>query len=81
MPLIDFKGIVGEFVSLELITNNCYADEIPYYTDAQYELTMITNDGCEIKIKPIKQEDTDKIIACLQCSKGKKVRCWRVLRV
>ena len=81
MPLIDFKGIVGKFVSLELITNNYYADEILYYTDAQYELTMITSDGYKIKVKPIKQEDADRIIACLQYLRGKKVKCWRGLCV
>lgn len=70
MPLINFKGITGKFVSLEVITNNCY----PY---TQYELTIITEDGYEIKIKPIKEEDVDRIITCLKCSRGKKVNCWR----
>lgn len=81
MPLIDFKGITGKFVSLEVITNKYYADEVPYYTYAEYELTMITEDGYEIKIKPIKQEDADRIITCLQCSRNKKVKCWRGLCV
>ena len=81
MPLIDFKGIIGKFVSLEVITNNYYADTVPFYTYAQYELTMITEDGYEIKIKPIKQEDADRIITCLQCSRGKNVKCWRDLYV
>ena len=81
MPLIKFKGIIGKFVSLEVVTNNYYADAIPYYTYAQYELTMITDDGYEIKVKPIKQEDADRIIMCLQCSRGKKVKCWRGLCV
>ena len=81
MPLINFKGIIGKFVSLEVVTNNYYADEIPYYTHAQYELTMITDEGYEIKIKPIKQEDADRIITCLQCSNGKKVKCWRGLGI
>mgnify|MGYP005770173085 CR=1 FL=1 len=71
MPLINFKGIIGKFVSLEVVTNNYYVDEIPY------ELTMITEEGYEIKIKPIKQEDADRIIICFQCSNGKKVKCWR----
>lgn len=70
MPLINFKGIIGKFVSLEVITNNCF----PY---AQYELTIITEDGYKIKIEPIKEEDADRIIRCLQCSRGKKVNCWR----
>ena len=77
MPLVSFKGITGKFVSLEAITNNYYADGIPYYTDIQYELTMITDEGYEIKIKPINQKDVDRITTCLQCSKGKKVKCWR----
>lgn len=81
MPLIDFKGIIGKFVSLEVIANKYYANEVPYYTYAEYELTMITEDGYEIKIKPIKQEDADRIITCLQCSRGKKVKCWRDLYV
>lgn len=81
MPLIDFKGIIGKFVSLEVITNNHYADTVPLCTYAQYELTMITEDGYEIKIKPIKLEDAEKIITCLQCSSGKKVKCWRDLYV
>ena len=78
MPLINFKGIL-EFISLDVITNKYYADEIPYYTYAEYELTMMTDEGYEIKIRPIKQEDADKIITCLQCSRGKKVKCWRGL--
>lgn len=77
MPLIDFKGIVGKFVSLDVITNRYYADEIPYYTYAEYELTMVTDEGYEIKVKPIKQEDADRIMTCLQCSRGKKTKCWR----
>lgn len=77
MPLINFKGILGKFVSLDVITNKYYADEIPYYTYAQYELTMMTEDGYEIRIKPIEQEDADRIIMCFQCSRGKKVNCWR----
>lgn len=77
MPLINFKGIIGKFVSLEATTNNYYADEIPYYTYAEYELTMVTDEGYEVKIKPIKQEDANRIITCLQCSKGKRVKCWR----
>ena len=81
MPLIDFKGITGKFVSLEMITNKYYADEIPYYTYAEYELIMITEDGYEIKIKPIKQEDANRIMSCLQCSRGKKIKCWRGLRI
>lgn len=77
MPLINFKGILGEFISLDVITNKYYADEVPYYTYAVYELTMITDEGYEIKVKPIKQEDADRIITCLQCSRGKKIKCWR----
>ena len=47
---------------------------------AQWEVTVaVTEDGYEIKIKPIKQEDADRIITCLQCSRGKKVKCWRDL--
>lgn len=79
MPLINFKGILGKFVSLDIITNKFYADEIPYHTFATYELTIITNEGYEVKVKPIKQEDADRIITCLQCSRGKKVKCWRGL--
>ena len=77
MPLINFKGIIGKFVSLDVITNKYYADEKPYYTYAEYELTMLTDEEYEIRIKPIKQEDADRIIMCLQCSRGKKVKCWR----
>ena len=77
MPLINFKGILGEFISLDVITNKYYADEILYYTYAEYELTMMIDEGYEIKVRPIKQEDADKIITCLQCSRGKKVKCWR----
>ena len=36
MPLIDFKGIIGKFVSLEVIANKYYANEVPYYTYAEY---------------------------------------------
>ena len=77
MPLIIFKGIVGRFVSLNIITDKLYADGIPYYTNEQYELTMITEDDYTVNIKPIKQEDADRIVACLKCSRGKKVKCWR----
>lgn len=77
MPLIDFKGMLGKLASLDAITNNYYADGVPYYLHTEYELTMITEDGYEIKVKPIKQEDADRIITCLQCSRGKKVKCWR----
>ena len=79
MPLINFNGIVGKFISLDVITNEYYADQIPYYTYAEYELTMLTDEGYEIKVKPIKQKDADRIITCLRCSKGKKVKCWRGL--
>lgn len=80
MLLINFKGIIGKFASLEVVANNYYADEmILYHKCVQYELTMITDDGYEIKVKPIKQEDVDRIITCLQCSRGKKVKCWRGL--
>ena len=44
MPLINFKGILGKFVSLDVITNKFYADEIPYYAYAVYELTMVTDE-------------------------------------
>ena len=81
MPLINFKGILGKFVSLDVITNKFYADEIPYYTYAVYGLTMLTDEGYEIKVKPIKQEDADRIITCLKCSRGKKVNCWRDLYI
>ena len=77
MPLINFKGIIGKFVSLEIINNDFNADEIHYYINAKYELTIITEDGYEVKINPIKQEDADRIITCLKCSRGKKVNCWR----
>lgn len=77
MPLIVFKGVSGKFVSLSLINNMYHADKVPNYTDGTYELTMITNDGYEIKIKPIKQEDARRIINCLKCSRGNKVNCWR----
>lgn len=79
MPLINFKGIFGRFVSLDVITNKFYADQIPYCTYVQYELTMLTDEGYEVKLKPIKKEDADRIITCLQCSRGKKVKCWRSL--
>ena len=79
MPLINFKGIIGEFVSLDVITNKFYADRIPYCTYAQYELTIKTNEGYKVKVEPIKQEDAERIMICLQCSRGKKVKCWRGL--
>ena len=72
MPLINFKGILGRFVSLDVITNKFYADEIPYYTYAQYELTMITDDGYEVKVKPINQEDADRIIIVYNVQEERK---------
>lgn len=77
MPLINFKGITGRFISLDLTANTYYADAVPYYNDGIYELTIRTADGYEVKINPIKQEDANKIITCLKCVRGKKVKCWR----
>lgn len=77
MPLINFKGIIGKFVSLDMITNNYYADDMPYFTVAEYQLKLITKDGYEVIISPIKEEDANKIICCLRCSSGKIVKCWR----
>lgn len=77
MPLINFKGIIGKFVSLDMITNNYYADNMPYFTVAEYELKLITKDGYEVSIKPIKEDDANRIICCLRCVSGKIVKCWR----
>lgn len=77
MPLIDFKGIKGKFISLKSFRNRVYSNNIAYYDKVEYELTMMTEDGYKIKVRPVKQKDADKIMTCMKCSSGKRVRCWR----
>lgn len=81
MPLIDFKGIKGKFISLESFHNRFYADNIAYYDNVEYELTMMTEDGYYIKVRPVKQKDADKIMTCMKCSRGKRVKCWRDISI
>lgn len=81
MPLIDFKGIKGKFISLESITERFYADNTDYYDKIEYELTIMTEDGYNIKVRPVKQKDADRIITCMKCSKGMRVKCWRDISI